>query len=216
MMLMDVSRELAKPLAKHIQPAKASDQRSLHPDFLWRAEVVQIGVDICVVAQEQFTNYILVLCGLTKVEFENFPRFFAERIWREASAICKQAELYDAPTLSQYLKILFDDQQYRLDPEPLEEGRLLSVMEKLERRFIYDRKPLPTDGKSAFEFGFEINSRRPKTEQRDDKPCAAEMFGNLCLNLIEMQIKAEEEKNKANMPAADNIVRVDFSRQRNA
>lgn len=216
MMLINVSRELAKPLAKHIKPVKALDSKSLQPDFLWRAEVAQIGVDICVVAQEQYTNYILVLCGLVKDDFEHFTQLFAERIGREAIAICMQAGLYDSPTLSKYIKSLMGEQQYQLDPEPIEEGRLINVVEKLERRFIYDRKPLPTDGKSAFEFGFDINSRRPKTDQREDKPSAAEAFGNLCLNLIEIQIQAEQEKIKANMPAADNIVRIDFSRQRNA
>ena len=214
MMLIEVSKELAKPLARHVKPTPPIDSKN-HPDLFWRAELVQIGVDTCVVAQEQFTQYILVLCGLDRESFERFPQFIGERIWREATAICKQAELYDTPTLSKHLKTVIDEQQYRMNPEPLEEGKLLSVIEKLERRFVHDRKPLPVDGKSAFEFGFAINSRRPKVEQLDDKPTAAEAFGNLCLNLVENLMRGELDQIEACMPAADNIVRIDFS-QRNA
>lgn len=213
MMMIEVSRELAKPLARHVKPALPADSK-LHPDFHWQAEVAQIGVDVCLVAQEQNTNYILVICGLTREDFERFPQMFGDRLRREATAICRQAELYDTPTLSKHLKTIIDDQQFRLNPEPVVEGKLINVMEKLERRFVHDRKPLPVNGKSAFEFGFLINSRRPKIGHEEDKPTAAEALGNLCLNLVEIQIKAELDEIEASMPAADNIVRIDFSQRK--
>lgn len=212
MMLIEVSRELAKPLARHVKPVAPLVSKS-PLDLLWRAEMVQIGVDTCVVAQEQYTDYILVLCGLAGKDFERFPQLIGERLWREAAAICRQAELYDTPTLIKHLKSVIDEQQYRMNPEPVEEGKLLNVIEKLERQFVYDRKPLPRDGKSAFEFGFAINSRKPKLDQLDEKPTAAEAFGNLCLNLLEIQMQVEPEKIEASKPAADNIVRIDFSKR---
>lgn len=208
-MRIDLSKDLAKPLAKHLNPAK-----EIQPDLWWRAEVAQIGTHICVVAEEQYSHYILVLCGLGKDDFANFPQLFCDRLWREVAVICKLSGLYDRETLAKHLLAICGEQRYHLDPEPQEEGRLLSVMEKLERRFLYERQPLPTDGKSAFEFGFEINSRKPKTDRENDKPSAAEALGNYCLNLIEEQLAAEQELIRASVPGPDNIVRVDFLRQR--
>ena len=225
MILVNVSRELAKPLGQHVRPARIPELKRLQPDLLWRAEVAQIGADTCVVAEELYTGYLLVFCGLSRQDFAHFPEVFGDRLLREATAICKLAELYDSPTLVRHLKILLYEQQYVLNPEPLEEGRLVTVLETLEYQFLYDRQPLPTDSRAAFEFGYSLNTRRPKNGRQQDppgyQPSALEALGNLCLNLMEPHIEAEQELIQTGLPAADNIlpdtdniVRVDFVQQR--
>ena len=208
MIRFDLSKALAKPLGKHLKPAKVFE-----PELWWRAELAVIGAEICVIAQEQYTQYIMVLCALENDDFSRFPQLFRERFCREAAAICKQAGLYDNKTLMTQLGKLLEAQHYQLDPEPLEEGKLTKVIEKLERRYLYDGVPLPSDGRSAFEFSYPINSRKPKT-QSDEQPSAAEAMGNLCLNLIEDLIAKEQPEIPEIISSDDNIVRVDFARQR--
>lgn len=209
MMHFNLTKELAKPLSKHLKPA-----RLLQPDLIWRGDIALIGSDLCVVMQEQHSQYIMVMCGLRNEDFTHFPILFRDRFWREAAAICKQGNVYDTQVLAKYLNQLCEKQYYQLDPEPLEEGKLTKVMEKLERRFLYDRLPLPVDGRAAFEFSFQINSKQAKIEQGKGKLSPAEMLGNICLNLIE--IRMEEEKKAADpvLFEEDNIVRVDFARRR--
>ncbi|GAB1260465.1 DUF6933 domain-containing protein [Aurantivibrio plasticivorans] len=213
MLLIEVSKELAKPLSRHVY-SKCRPNINLQPDLLWNAEIAQIGSNACVVAQEQYTHYILVFCGLNKDDFAQFPLLFTDRLWREAVAICQQANLYDRSILSTHLKQIFDSQSYRLNPEPLEEGKLLKVIEKLERRFLYDKEPLPMDGKSAFEYTFPINTRKPKSQQQDDRPSAAEALGNYCLNLVGDSIENQPTKPDPVIATTDNIVKVNFSQHR--
>jgi len=209
MILFNLSRELSKALFKHMTKP-AGD-----PDLVWRAHAAQIGGDTCIVAQEQYSQYIMVFCGVTAKDFANFPAYFLDRFWREASAICRQSPLFDVATINEHLMALGQSQAYRQDPEPLEEGKLIKVMEKLERLFLYDRKPLPYTGKEAFEFGFAINSRRPKADMDAGKPTAAEALGDICLNLIELRILEQREKVlESVISEQDNIINVDFARNR--
>ncbi|WP_317930495.1 hypothetical protein [Halioxenophilus sp. WMMB6] len=212
MILFNLPKELVKPLHRHIVRAPVHEA-----DLVWRCHAALIGTDTCIVAQEQYSQYIMVFCGVTTEQFANFPQYFTDRFWREAAAICKQADLYDSATLRQQLQAIASEQVYRLDPEPLEEGKLIKVMEKLERRFLYDREPLPVDGRAAFTYSYDINSRQPTLDKAQGKPTAAEAFGDICLNLIDLRIDADREKVKAAVVASeDNIITVDFGRNRDS
>ena len=206
MIQIKVSKTLAKPLSKHLKPLITQQ-----PDLLWRADVIMVGADTCIVLQEQYTQYLMVICGLDKADFSEFPDFFRERFCREMMAICKQANLYDDRTLLQHLSALCAEPSIALDPDPLEEGPISNTFERLERRFLHDHEPLPTDGRSAFKFSFPLNTQRPK-QAADNIPVAAENLGNLCLNLIEEQLENTAPKI---ISEQDNIVRVDFARHRN-
>jgi len=208
MIQFNLSKNLAKPLARHLKPAKV-----IQPDLVWRADVALIGAYVCIVMQEQHSQYIMVLCGLNQEDFANFPQLFRERFWREAAALCRQANLYDNATLHSCLNALCEQQYYQLDPEPLEEGKITKVMEKLERLFLHERHPLPTDGKSAFSFGFQINTRLPKAAQLAGQANAAEVMGNICLNLIEAELARQAKANNPVLSVADNIVTVNFGQR---
>lgn len=207
MIQIDLSKALVKPLGRYVKPA-----RRVEPDLYWRADVAMIGSQLCVVAEEQYTRYVIVFCGLNNDDFARFPTLFGERFCREAAAICKQAGLLDDQTLIRQLTALWDTQHLQLDPEPMEESAITRLFEKLERRFLHEHRPLPGDGRSAFEFTYPINSRRPKNDPTGDQPSAAEAIGNLCLNLIEARMASETAS--LVMSKDDNVVRVDFSRQR--
>lgn len=214
MIQIDVSRALAKPLARYVKPV----QQNL-PNMIWRADIALIGSESCIVAQEQYTQYLMVLCGLSRVQFQAFPELFRTRFCSEMLAICRQANLYDDKTLAAELSTLYDDQYYQLDPEPIEEGPITRAIEKLERQFLYDHKPLPVDGRSAFEFSFVLNRRRPKPAPSKrsgnrEQPSPAEAMGNLCLNLIEDQLANAPTTESVVMSTTDNVVQVDFARSR--
>lgn len=216
MIRFELSKTLAKPLSAHLRPPQEGAV-----DLIWRADAALIGSDLCVVAQEQYSQYIMVFCGLRSEDFANFPQLFCDRFWREAAAICKQAGLHDTITLAKQLQAMGKEQCYQLDREPLEEGKLTKTIEKLERRLLYDRLPLPTDGKAAFEFSFAINSKKSASQQQAGQPSAAEVFGDLCLNLIDAALEAkgaqqtEDPVAHANVVSIqNNIVTVDFARQR--
>ena len=209
MILFNLSKQLIKPMFRHVKSVSAENA-----DLVWRAHVALIGTDTCIVAQEQHSQYIMVFCGVSSKELAEFPEYFTNRFWREATAICQQANLYDKETITNYIKQICQEQVYRLDPEPLEEGKMTKVMEKLERRFLIERKPLPIDGREAFEFGFAVNSKVPKAEQTNNAPNAAEAMGNICLNLIELAMQREQDQVlEAITSVEDNIVTVDFSRR---
>ena len=207
MMRILVTRELAKALGRHVKPARTGEA-----DLLWRADLKIIGMEPCVVLQEQQTQYILLLCGLSGEDFARFPQLLQDRFWRELASICQQAGLYDKATLIESLQALSEEQFYHLDPEPPEEGKIISVMEKLERRVLHDDLPLPTDGKAAFDFGFLINTRLSKQAAQNGDSNPAEGLGNLCLNLIEMRQEAEKVQSLV-VSVDDNVVSVDFSRR---
>jgi len=203
-----LSRHLAKSLARHLKPAKA-----IQPNLVWRADIALIGAEVCVVMQEQHSQYVMVFCGLSDQDFARFPELFKERFWREAAALCKQANIFDNGTLYTCLNALCEEQVYQLDPELLEEGKIPKVIEKLERLFLYEKQPLPTDGKSAFTFGFRINTSLPKAAQIQGQSNAAENLGNMCLNMIEMEVERQKQANDPVISVADNIVTVDFGRK---
>ncbi|MCG8317340.1 MAG: hypothetical protein MI976_29330 [Pseudomonadales bacterium] len=202
-----VTKDLAKALGNHLKPAK-----HLAPDLCWRGDIVQIGTQLCVVMQEQHSQYIMVFCGLSKTDFANFPLLFKDRFWRQAAALCKQLELFEVPVLTKHLSQMCEEQTFALDPEPIEEGRLMKAMEKLERRFLYERQPLPIEGKDAFEFGFHFNSRKPGPDENQSD--ANEALISICINFIEKGIEDERKANDPVLSVSDNLVCVDFSRWR--
>lgn len=207
MIQIDISTTLAKPLARHLKPAKVTNA-----NFVWRAEMAMIGPEVCVVAQERYTQYVLVMCGLTKPEFAQFPHLFCDRFLREAMALCKQAKIYDNKTLNHKLSVLCASPHIQLDPEPVEDGKILTVTETLERQFLYEEQPLPTTGRAAFEFGFKLNNRKVKPGA-NAKFNAAQSMVNLCLNLL-ADIPDPQPAIPEIVATEENIVRVDFARNR--
>ncbi len=204
-----LTKDLAKPLSRFIKPAK-----KVQADLTWKGDIALIGSQPCVVMQELNSHYIMVFCDVRKGDFTHFPNFFRQRFWREAAAICKQANLYDTQLLINQLTLLCEEQHYQLDRDDQEEGPITKVMEKLERLFLYEKQPLPVDGKSAFEFSFQMNTRRPKTKQIENPESPAEALGNLCLNLIEQNIQREKQKPQLIHTISDNVVTVNFAQRR--
>ncbi|MEE2729663.1 MAG: hypothetical protein VYA55_02520 [Pseudomonadota bacterium] len=214
MMQFFVSRELAKGLGPHVKP-----DQNLEPSLLWRADVAQIGVDTCVVAQEVYSKYVMVFCGLQGEGFRQFPELFRERFWREATALCLQGTNFEQDTLIGSLSSICDRQHYQLDPIPREEDRIMRVTEKLERLFLHEKQPLPLDGKAAFKFGIQVNGHPREREGRVSAPSPMELLRGACLDLVEQVL--EQKQHVARVSSAvisevDNVVTVDFGRKRKA
>lgn len=203
-----LSMTSVKALSQHLSLSTAEDSL-----LIWRLDLEMIGTKPCIVAHEQNTGYLLVLCELEQEDFKQFPEIFRERLCRELVVICKHADIYDEEVLITHIRALLDQQSYQIDPEPMEEGRISKTFEKLEYGFLYEKSPLPSDGRAAFEFSFVINSRRPKTKGLEQQQSPAEALGNLFLNLIEDRID-QQKTPPVEFTRVDNIVHVDFSQQR--
>ena len=214
MMQFFVSTGLAKGLGPHVKPNK-----NLEPSLLWRADVAQIGADTCVVAQEVYSKYIMVFCGLDREGFRNFPELFRERFWREATALCLQGTNFEQDSLIGSLSSLCDQQHYQLDPIPREEDRIMNITEKLERQFLYEKQPLPIDGKAAFKFGIQVNGHKRQRDGQPSAPSPMELFRGACLDLVEDALEQGTfmvPSNSAVISEVDNVVTVDFGRNRKA
>lgn len=214
MMQFFVSKALAKGLGPHVKP----DQH-LEPSLLWRADVARIGVDTCVIAQEVYSKYVMVFCGLQGEGFRQFPELFRERFWREATALCLQGTNFEQDTLIGSLSSICDRQHYQLDPIPREEDRIMRVTEKLERLFLHEKQPLPLDGKAAFKFGIQVNGHPREREGRVSAPSPMELFRGACLDLVEQVLEQQQQVarvSSAVISEVDNVVTVDFSRKRKA
>ncbi|RLT95007.1 MAG: hypothetical protein D9N11_15320 [Ketobacter sp.] len=214
MMQFFVSKELAKGLGPHLKPTK-----NLEPSLLWRADMAQIGTDTCVVAQEVYSKYVMVFCGLDREGFRNFPELFRERFWREATALCLQGTGFEQDSLIGGLSSLCDQQHYQLDPVPREEDRIMNITEKLERLYLQEKQPLPIDGKAAFKFGIQVNGHKREREGQVSARSPMELFRGACLDLVE-QVLDEARHSPQEKPAVisevDNVVTVDFGRNRKA
>lgn len=207
------SKTLIKPLAKLVKPAKITQAA-----FSWRAELALIGDQACVVVEELYSHYIMVFCGIDNQDFAHFQDLFSDRFCREMSAICAQANLYDSTTLFKLILPMTQPQHYQLDPEPLEEGKIIKTIEKLERQFLYEKRALPINGKAAFEFTFAMNNRTAKSADAVNKRSPAQVIGDYCLNLVEEKMRNSpqptESKNPLVSERRDNIIQVDFGGNR--
>lgn len=208
MLHLYLSKALAKPMGIHIQ-GRAPETALL----LWKADIAQIGDQICVVANELQSNYLMVLCGLESMDFSEFPERFAERLWREASAICARERRYERALLDRHLQNLFARQYYQLDPQPPEFGRIGRTMEKLERLVLHEGQTLPSTDKEAFEFGIRINSLRSRSAIEAGLPSPLDTFGNICMGLASESIKQEQARSNPVISEIDNVIRVDFGRR---
>lgn len=153
-----------------------------------------------------------MLCNLSADDFISFPGLFSDRLFREALALCKQAKLYEKQELTRKLAKIVTPQQVQLDPEPIEDGKILKVIESLERRYLLEGQDLPSSGRQAFEFGLKFNNRKSSS----DKPMKlnpAQRMANLCLNLI-AELPDESPIMPEILSEEANIVRVDFGRNR--
>tara|TARA_B100000287_G_scaffold413218_1_gene444492 strand:- start:1191 stop:1805 length:615 start_codon:yes stop_codon:yes gene_type:complete len=204
MMQIDLTKTLTKVLFQHIKPA-----RHPQPDLHWRTESALIGSDFCVAAQEVNTGYLMVMCGLDKHDIRYFPEYFARRMSSEIIIMCRNIGLPDNKPLREYISRMALQQFYCMDPEVVSGGPLLKILEKLERRFLHEKQPLPVEADAALEFTFPLNCSIPRDES---KPSAAQALAERCRILVGEQMKLEA--NKSVISTEDNIVRVDFSQAR--
>jgi hypothetical protein len=204
-----LTKDLAKPLGKHLKPARLQAA-----DLIWKADIAMIGTHPCVVAHEQQSNYIMVMCGLTTAGFSHFPDYFAERFWREALAICTQVTRHERPVLEKHLKALCQQQHFQLDPQPIEEGKISKTLEKLERLFLHEKEPLPESAREAFAFGVRINTRPQRSQYPEPSLSPMDILGNICIALIEERIAAEKQAMNPVITCEGNIVRVNFAANR--
>lgn len=209
MIVFNLSQALTKVLSSHLKPVK-----NILPSLHWDLELITIGLDQCVIACERNTQYIMLFCAMSREQFLHFPELFQDRFWREVMALSPQISQRDKNAFIRYLLTASDDQYYQLNPNPLEEGKLHTIIENLEYRTIAEKVALPADGKAALQYTLPINGRKRKNS--DSSPL--ENFRDICLSMAEeVRIHEQHLKDIASPITGreENIVKVDFNKPRN-
>ncbi len=210
MMQFKLSRQLTKLLAKHMKPAK-----NISALFTWHAVFTTIGDNQCIIVRDANTGYVMIFCGMSEADFNHFKSLFRDRFWREASALIPNMSKQDRLIFNQHMTQICANQHYHFDPRTEDEGPLTAVIEKLERRVIIDNKPLPMDGKSAFEFTLPINSRVSKSKA--ESTSALDKFRMVCAAASKDMAREATRVEDASSPIlsrVDNIVTVKFGKNR--
>ncbi|WP_139349844.1 DUF6933 domain-containing protein [Thioalkalivibrio denitrificans] len=87
-MQIHVSRALSTDLKRFLVQAPVNLQA-----MQWYAHRVHVLGRKCVIAMEARSRYAIVMTGLRKADFDQFPTLFHDRLWREAVTICNLDEV---------------------------------------------------------------------------------------------------------------------------
>ena len=205
MVQIELDNYLCKFLYKHIKPVNHA-----YPGLRWQTACRLIGGDICVVAQELNSRYLMVICGLDQHDLRYFPELFARRMSYDLIVMCRSIGLPDNKPLRQYIKSIAEDQFCCKGADARPSDALYKLLNKLERHYSSQHLssqhlPLSMDEHEALAFTFPLNS-----SLRGEGPFSpAEVLAERCRLLVAEKMRLESEQ--AVMSVNDNIVTLDFS-----
>lgn len=210
MIKFNISKSLSDALSSHLEP-----EQNCTPKLIWNAELITVGADFCVVAQEHYSEYVMIFCGLDRRDFLHFPAIFQDRFWREVAVLCPEISREERFAFANHLLRMTDEQYYQMEPSTANQHKMLLIAEHLEYLSIVEGKPLPLDSQSAFEYALLFN------DVEDSEPgeilTPVELFQEMCKHFVD-EFRYHERLNKGDYPQIvareNNVIRVDFRQQR--
>lgn len=186
MLQFHLSKVLAKDMAMHLSDTVAERPGALR----WFAHRVTINRRKCVLVMEQQSRYCLVLCGLTKADFENFAAEFQERLWCEVVSICG-LEGQACEQLRERVLMLSEDCVFVAGHDRSVQAHINDVAWHLEDQ-AYREGELPLHPAESFAFGAFVNDllRKRKGEKEYFKPL--EVFREFWLGMA-AQLESQPE-----------------------
>jgi len=180
MIQFHLTKKLAKDLKKHVQPKAEINYQAMQ----WYANVVTVARRKCIIAMELQSRYVMIFCGMTKEELEQFPKIFQERLWREVLALCGEEVNEDVlKKLSDQVLSLANEQNYQEGHDRSVSTHMNQVAQSLEIYVQYQGYDLPVSSAAAFEFGVRENQMIRKRKANKDYFRPIEVFREFWLHL---------------------------------
>ncbi len=143
--------------------------------MVWFAHEVTLNNQKCVIAMEWRSGYVMVFCGLTRLDFNNFEMLFTQRLWREACVITQ----LEAPLPEEDIAIitglaleLSQQQYFYVQANCSVQNQINQVNELLHQWVEEEGNALPVEDEAALHFGLAANEmlRSRKDNSRSDVP----------------------------------------------
>ena len=142
--------------------------------MVWFAHEVTLNNQKCVIAMEWRSGYVMVFCGLTRLDFNNFEMLFTQRLWREACVITQ----LEAPLPEEDIAIItglaleLSQQQYFYVQANCSVQNQINQVNELLHQWVEEGNALPVGDEAALHFGLAANEmlRSRKDNSRSDVP----------------------------------------------
>jgi len=180
MIQFHLTKKLAKDMKEHVQLSTEVNHQAMQ----WYANIVTVARRKCIIAMELQSRYVMIFCGMTKEEFEQFPKTFQERLWREVLALCEEEVNENVLTrISDQVLCLANEQNYQEGHDRSVSTHINQVAQSLEIYVQYQGYDLPVSSAAAFEFGVRENQMIRKRKEDKDYFRPIEVFREFWLHL---------------------------------
>ena len=154
--------------------------------MVWYAHEVTLDNQKCVIAMEWRSGYVMVFCGLTRHDFNNFEMLFTQRLWREACVITQ----LEAPLPEEDIAIitglaleLSQHQYFYVQENRQVQNQIYQIKELLQSWMLDEGNTLPVDDDDALHFGLEANEMLRSNNDNDDN-VPIEVYKNFWLGFV--------------------------------
>ena len=179
-----LSKILTQDMKIHIKEPAATNPGALQ----WYGYRVTVMHRKCVLMMEYKSRYCMVFAGLTKPDFENFPRIFTERLWREVVSICELDDT-QSENLTALAHVVAEQQYYQPGSDRSVQAHLRQAADELEIMVNHYTGRLPERGEEEFGCGVKLNGMLRKRKEDKDYFVPLEMFRELWIGLLEYHQK---------------------------
>ena len=129
------------------------------------------------------SRYSMVFAGLTKAEFQNFPKTCADRLWREVVSIC-QLDDVQSQKMAELVEMVAAEQSYQSGSDRSVQAHINDVAWHLGCE-ANEAGYLPEKPEEAFGFGIKMNEWLRKRKGDKDYFVPVEIFRDCWLGMLE-------------------------------
>ncbi len=199
---------LTKTFAKDLNLEEIEDI-DVPVSMTWYAHRITIARRKCIIVMEENTRYVMIFCGMTKLEFKDFPRIFFERLVVEATMIVADFDKKKSQAFFEFLEKICAKQVFQVAINRSVQSHINQVSQDLKMDVEWKGNELPVDVEGAISFGLLMNQLLRKRKGDKDYFVPLESFQLLCMNLWLKELESiygplpkESETN--------NVIEVDF------
>ena len=173
--------------------------------MVWFAHEVTLNNQKCVIAMEWRSGYVMVFCGLTRQDFNNFEMLFTQRLWREACVITQ----LEAPLPEEDIAIItglaleLSQQQYFYVQANCSVQNQINQVNVLLHQWVQEEgNALPVGDDAALHFGLAANEmlRSRKDNPRSGVPI--EVYRNFWLGFV-LHVQGKYAQDRPVQPTDD-------------
>lgn len=173
--------------------------------MVWFAHEVILNNQKCVIAMEWRSGYVMVFCGLTRQDFNNFEMLFTQRLWREACVITQ----LEAPLPEEDIAIItglaleLSQQQYFYVQANCSVQNQINQVNVLLHQWVQEEgNALPIGDDAALHFGLAANEmlRSRKDNPHSDVPI--EVYRNFWLGFV-LHVQGKYAQDRPVQPTDD-------------